>query len=381
LLLFSWTVVFHGTDAAASGEPTGEEIAHAWAAREKRIVSGLFEWQEEWFVPKESLSFNYIDEHRLKPMRYPAEDTTYKYPWRVLFDARKIRTENWRPNPAPSVRAVLPMHTTAVADGEISKSFHGGDDTGQKRFHRFGQINRTPEHLEAQSIEIRAILLWYRPFAINQGEDFDVSKYEVSQSATVIGTRRCCLLRGGLRGRREQRLWVDADRDWVPVRWQCVVEGYLAWQLDVDSSLDQLHGWFPSGWTHRFYKSRAKAGDEVGQLRWQGTARVTRHALNIKIPDSDFRIDSYPPGTYVSDARTDEYYIAREDGEKRIITVDERLADCTYEELVATESGMAALRPSRWRYARWLGVVTAIALLVMVARALVVHRHRMTRGK
>jgi len=167
-------------------------------------------------------------------------------------------------------------------------------------------------------------------------------------------------------------------------------------RLDVDYALDRSHGWFPCAWTYTTYR-HPEAGQTVGDVFMRDKARVTGHSFNVKIPDSEFRIDSYPPGTLVSDVRAHEYYILREGGRKRMITEQEVSAACTYDELVATESGMAvpgAFAPTRtpdelvptesepndrepgaWRRMRWWALTAAIVLLI--AGAALFQRRRM----
>ena len=45
----------------------------------------------------------------------------------------------------------------------------------------------------------------------------------------------------------------------------------------------------------------------------------------------------------MTDIRTDETYIARENGEKRVVTREELFRDTRYEDWVATASGQAGL--------------------------------------
>jgi len=95
LLLTFWTVFLDRLGSPAPPrEPTIPDIVNAWSAREKRVVSATFEWDLESFAPKGSRPFNYIEDHQLKTMPYPPEDTKYEFPYRLKFQGIKMRRQS-----------------------------------------------------------------------------------------------------------------------------------------------------------------------------------------------------------------------------------------------------------------------------------------------
>lgn len=137
---------------AAQGEtkkPTVTDVLNAWNARQKRIVSAKFEWEQQSFWPRHSDSFNYIEDRQLKMMRWPSADLTYAFPYRLELSGMMLRTECRNLVTAQKIRERLPAWSVRVSDGEVSKTFTHGDDSGQRRFNPFGSIGKTAEHHEA----------------------------------------------------------------------------------------------------------------------------------------------------------------------------------------------------------------------------------------
>jgi hypothetical protein len=81
----------------------------------------------------------------------------------------------------------------------------------------------------------------------------------------------------------------------------------------------------------------------------QVVVRITKREINVDIPRSEFQID-FPVGTKVHDRRmgaAPPWYIVRAGGVKREITDAEMRRGATYDELISTESGMAAKEARR----------------------------------
>jgi hypothetical protein len=112
-----------------------------------------------------------------------------------------------------------------------------------------------------------------------------------------------------------------------------------------------------------------------GTLGESSDVQVVSCILNEPVADSQFDLD-FPPGTFVIDRRKPRSeYLIRPDGTKRIITNDDQ--DASYEELVASESGMAKLVPAKRpnRTYRWL-LAACVTLIVLGCVVLWLRRKR-----
>jgi hypothetical protein len=348
-----------------------QQINEAWRSREQRTKSLVFDWQEAELITKGSRCFTTVEGNPIvyKPVFYPPHDVTYEYKRRLKVDRQKMRYESRGPMEVQELGVYLPRWYLSLSDGNVAKTFFDKDESGDERSHASGFIRDPPKQIDAEFLQLRAILVSYRPFTMNLGEDYDLSKYLMRGTGVTIHERDCVVLTGTSKGMWQNRLWIDSEREFVPVRWQSIVQGVLRIQLDVEYEHDASYGWVPCAWKWSCY-GHPDAGQPVGKLTEQGSAHVTRHELNVHIPGSEFVFD-FPVGTYVGDERNNEHYILRKGGEKRIVTEGEMAVGYTYQRLAATESGKAggvAGRGLKWGWAFSVIGVLVVTLLVLVLR-------------
>lgn len=356
----------------ASPNATIQDIIRAWQHREERTRSLVFEWQETELWAKGSRNFQKVHGNPMviTPVFYPPKDMSWGYDRRLKLDGEKIRYELEGPMAAPQLGRFVPRRNLRVSDGQVTKVLYDAVKSGHESQHATGFVRNSANLVAPHLIQLRTILLCYRSFAVDMGENYDLSQYAVRPTSATIGEHGCVVLTGPMGGVKKNVIWIDVEREYVPLRWQSIVEGEMRIQLDMDYQPDASHGWVPSGWKYHVY-AQPEPRQSVGKLKQQGTARVTSYEVNSPIPSSEFRFE-FPVGTYVSDRRNDSVHIVKAGGQKRIVTDQERTADYSYERLATTESGKAAGRGTnsatdvkvKWAWA--LGTIGVMAVIVLV---------------
>lgn len=332
--------------------------ATAWRARENKVRSFVFQWRETEFVAKGT------DRYRTRDgsvVDFPPNDVVHEARCLLKVAAGKMRYERRGPSLVCYLGGYADRLLIDVNDEETISTFHGGGDSSTGRFYPVGFIrNATPRVSQARNMHLAAMLLCYDPFLSHPGDDYDLSKYTVSTPSVRLGDREC-LIASGPEGSDvfNNVLWLDLSQQYVPLRWQSVVNGVLRIQMDVAYTTDKFGIPIPSKWDFVAY-GHPKDGAQLGRVHTRVEAEVVDYQVNVEIPACEFRIEKFPVGTLVADERRNEYYILGEGGRRLVIRDADWENFDYYEFLSSKQPGLA-----QWR----LGA-TAIGLflfLVMVA--------------
>ncbi len=245
-----------------------------------------------------------------------------------------------------------PEEGLSIFDGEFFTSY--SVRPSKSRYpsasrHRAGQIRPR---------EWYPIALAYRPFKVIRGE------MAITNTQGVVEGRPCLVL-----GQQEQRqdgtwetqVWVDPVRDYLPVRYYLLFKGKPYFTLETTYRDDGQGRWAPASWT--LVELNAS-----GEVRWSETMTVRKLRINEPIPDETFKFE-YPPGTYVKDYVTNERFVVKPSGERRVHAEGESY---DYEHLLNTDP------PRRWL--RWLLGALAFGVVILLAVA-AAYRFRRVRAK
>jgi hypothetical protein len=126
-------------------------------------------------------------------------------------------------------------------------------------------------------------------------------------------------------------LWLDNERDYIPVRFCRFTDEKVSIQIDYFQWASVQSEWLPIEW-----KRTLTSGDTVNRST---LAVVQNRSINHAIDGNEFTLD-FPVDTLVSDVRNPnkkENYIVREGGQKREISSRELVAAETYEQLLKSE--------------------------------------------
>ncbi len=347
--------------AGQQNQVTIETVYNACKDRESRIKSFELSWTEKITVRKGGFTEFTPTEQKAKDVILPARDTVYESVFRLVMDGGMVRAEGKEPLTSPT-EAGLQEFAWILKKG-LMKSFRpkGVVSYPQGDISR-GQMYDQPANSQVAPTLLPLIMV-YRPFRYS-GIVFDrfLSRYSVVPGEQMVSGRKCTLIKeaGDGSDRPCNMLWLDNDRDYLPVRFSrqtndkpSIQIDYLKWRR-VDSE------WVPTEWRRSYMGSD---GETINKSGW---AVVHTHHVNHPIDGKEFTLE-FPVGTWVHDARDPrnrEKYILRDKGQKREITERELSGGATYEQLVNSEPGMALYHPTPDRTWPWRGIQAISVLLV-----------------
>jgi hypothetical protein len=193
-------------------------------------------------------------------------------------------------------------------------------------------------------VRLYVLLMMYRPF-VKGRELLDPDKFSLIDDNTVIEGRPCVVVRNA-----DWMIWVDRERDYVPVRVCGMSQKETLHRADVSYSENKEHGWVPVSWKESY----------VGF--YSGNSKVSAYSLNTRLSDELFDI-SPPVGAYVADLATHEEYIHR-GSSKRPVKVGD-IGVYGYDKLLNTEPSGAS---SFGRYTFIISAALLGLLIVLVVR-------------
>ncbi len=366
LLSSAWISSPDGESLAHAG-PTVQNIIDAWRARQASVHTFKFEWSDS------RTTAAYTNMGRpgtsAKGELFPATDTTHRVSVALSIDGGMLRYSTRGPKWSADQEQFLPIWYLNVFDGAVSKAFFGYAAGEDDRFFPRGFVHEKEKRIvDSGNPYLVPLLVTYRPFHPDMGK-LDLAGYGISAKQGTIGGRNCVILEPPAASVWSESYWIDCQHGFVVLRVVRAVKKSPVMQFDISYIEDPLHGWVPSAWK---YAARQQGS---GRLLRQSLAKVTKYEINYAIPRSQFQFE-FPPATRVTDRNTGEYYIVREGGNKRLITMDEVRGRATYEEMVATESGKAL--SGRQRRLRSWPVYVSGGIAGLLVAILVYRRFRRT---
>jgi hypothetical protein len=313
-----------------------DDVVGAWKARQGRTKSAWFSFDEVEFIRARTVPN--VPASQSGDRLVPEDDVTVKRSSRLVVSDGMMRYSYRGEVFNPDMGGVRNMQYISVCDGEICKNFHQNLDGEQENFPLSGFIREDTVHYDFDNRHIAPVLINLRPCNEKMG-GVDLSTYKVGVRTARVGAHTCIVVEPQTRSskHREMAYWIDPVRDFIIMRIECAKVGRPPdWSIDIDYIENDDHGWIVSGW-------RVVSGTP-SEIMQQLSVAVTGFGINESIADSEFRFD-FPANTAVVDNRSGERYIARENGEHRIVTDDELRRGAKYRDLVSTESGEAAASP------------------------------------
>jgi hypothetical protein len=332
--------------AADTDSDLRSRIHDAWSKRQARLSAVSVEWSEKFLYRKGAQT---LPPSLAQRFEFPAEDVLFDAPSRLTLNGDWMRYET-KNRGIYEGKTVVHDYISSY-DGRSSRNhFFRGDK------YPVGGIRKESERHNADqsNFRIRALMLWCRPLAkqahsINLGElRFDSDRQFVKDRPCVYGSSVSGL----------EEVWLDPERDFVVCRVRERQSGKTKLDVTIEYAFDERHGWAPSAW-----KAFADFSLEVNQT----DATVTKVEVGNARPQEYFHLE-FPVGTWVVDTRSNAEhldYIILEGG--RIRPVPQADATATYEQIIASEPGMALQTPRRSRFFFWVVSFNALGATAIVA--------------
>jgi hypothetical protein len=291
-----------GQDNPGAGRAVTDRARAAWESRQARAKAFRVRWTEELTRHKGYFAL------LLPPPgggAYPARDLLGTTTCTLSVDGGKVKYAYQGTNWSPKEQSLKPTtYAGAFVEGE-STTFSNpmGDEPYPQAV-----LQNARKSDDVSAVAVLPVVLALRgthPEFVRR----DLAAYEPTGRRVPVESRSCDELVFETRtdGLREL-LYLDPEREFVPVRLDTFVKDTLTFRLTVTYDADPAVGWHPRAWTS---VAQSPAGVPLESAR----TRVTEFAVNPALPPDEFRID-LPPGTRVLDQRNgaDVQYVVRDDG-------------------------------------------------------------------
>jgi hypothetical protein len=290
--LIRTVVVLLGVAHLTMSTVFGQEDLADWRAQIKNA------WQKRQ-GEAQTLQFEIHAEIRNRKIGTRDEFSEETRVYTLSFDGNKfgLRRRLIEQDGTPPLKGLYDPHSTS--DGRTSQDYTGTTDLHTRGT---GTIEDVPYPLVAGLVTVKPITLLYRPL-ITEVTEFDLRTCTLKDRDAMVDGTLCWVITDVLKAQPalSYGLWLDPARDFIPLRYQSWVYGDNSVRLDIDYRQDEELGWMPTSWemTHL---------NLDGDLSTTNSCRVTKAAVNLEVPESEFRV-AFPAGTFVTDKITGIEYV------------------------------------------------------------------------
>jgi hypothetical protein len=330
------------------GQEVRQQVVAAWQARQQAVQQLKIKWQETWKVPAGALKHPRAP----KGVILPAKDETWEAFYTLIVDGVKIKrisntmeiSENYE---------IKQQEVVRVFDGEMNKTFR----PAQIQAYPKGYISPEKYPLDMEGAEWRCVLLVFWPLRyppLSRYREAEVLSAQVLGEKVELRGQRCVLLRVATKAPEVRELWLDRERNYLPLREISYINDRPYLQIDWLTYRQEQGLWVPWSWQCQSLRQGQK-------VLSTDTCQALEVEVNRPIPAEEFILE-FPEGTRVMDRRQLDArgnpadYIIRSGGRKRVISLQE-LATKKYEELMQEEQQTSRL----WLWS--LGGVVIVGLL------------------
>jgi hypothetical protein len=267
----------------------------AWRRREHSTKYLRFSWSQSETMFKGMLPFEVRMRARLEAGRgadvaeMPRTDTVLTGTFRVVFSGGDIRYEEDADAFSAQRNEPYTVHDIRILANEryVSRFDSHGD------VHAIGEVQPPERNAVVRERNIVPLVLFFRILDSQYGQ-FAVDHVQVEPNSIVIDGHRCRVLRRSLRPGLAAELCVDAERDYIPLRYTFYEEGHVATQWSITKVSSLTAGLLaPSQWTMSRFRGD---GRRISRLR----AIATKCEVPTEVPRSEFELE-FLPGIWVFD--------------------------------------------------------------------------------
>jgi hypothetical protein len=271
--------------------PAKSEIIAAWQKRQSSINSFRFAWTEEQIHPRGWLSNPRYPERERAAIPRLLIDRSYAVAKTLEVAGNKMRygfvlDRKEEPDGVDVVARQGNNRGLGVRRHYSYLSVFDGA-SGATRITSFldhppGTVVRTTANADAQNLDVRPILMAFRPLDPVMGHQL-IDRAVTNERRQFFRGKSIFLL--------EERhdpsgwktiVWIEPERDFLVSRYVLAFEQKTIVDIVIDYTHDARWGWIPSGWQVTEMLSD-------GSKRQIAVARVTSYGINIPIAAEEFR--------------------------------------------------------------------------------------------
>lgn len=344
-------IYVHGPHRAECAD-TSAAISAAWKARQEKVHSFFFEWDEDLTVGRDALgpALRATNPQLAADQPVPPDDITLPARCSVLIAGGTGRYAEDRQQWSPSDNKVITQKRTIVCRGNEQRELA----THSELDYPVGTVAKdsTVKDIFAQA-GVLPIALCYR--VLDPGFNvFRASGMALRETVRDAEGGNLAIV-SFHHGQGRVDLWLDSDRDYIPIRYS--VQNSAAKtvsEAEITYQADPVAGWAPASWLERDF-------DSNGAPTFVRHARLIRAMFNDAV-EADDRELAFPLGTWVADKTGKYSYVILPNGQNRVIQPNESRAD--YARIVAEDDGSVG----GWLLLAALGILGGLAVLWMCYR-------------
>jgi hypothetical protein len=311
----------------ASGKSLAQKVLEAWQAREQAAQQVKIRWQDTKTLTPGALNHPKIPK---EVILLPAKTETWDSFYTLFLDGVKVKLVSDTIGISEKQEAKR-QQQIIVFDGVLNKSFWPA------QIHNYpqGDIGDEKYPLGLNTNNLRPVLLLFRPLRyakLDYFQETDLLQARILAETMPLRERHCLVLRVVARAGSWRELWLDRERDYLPLREISYIGDRPFLQIDWLEYRQEKGLWVPLAWKWQRWRDQ--------QVLWTTACRALEVQVNQPLPPDEFVLE-FPEGTWITDRRQrDEHgnpthYLIRASGKRPIAR--EELGK-TYQELLQEET-------------------------------------------
>lgn len=259
--------------------------------RQRKVTSARFEWTEQGLEAKGFRHDPAKDipepDNAARPVT-PHANITYSQSQSFSFDGGKT---NHACTQLAFNKAGIPFHRTSRTTFDGQQQLSLSDPTPDFKLPQGRIYQQNAARITLNLLDLEPLLQCYR-LGDTRVRGFELDGYAIDLKSSEIDGVPCVVLASASRGRK---LWLDPQREFLPLRSMHEVKGVLRRQTDYSYVEDLDHGWVLAGWRIRKHEGQ-------GKQEFSRIATVVDYKINPELDAGEFRIE-FPKGTLIDDLR------------------------------------------------------------------------------
>lgn len=259
--------------------------------RQQKVTSARFEWTEQCLEAKgfrHDPAKEIADPDNAARPVTPHANITYSQSQSFSFDGGKT---NHVCTQLAFNKAGIPFHRTNRMAFDGLQQLSLSDPTPDFKLPQGRIYQQNAARITFNLLDLEPLLQCYR-LGDTRIRGVELDGYAIDLKSSEVDGVPCVVLASASRGRK---LWLDPQREFLPLRSTHEVNGVLRRQTDYSYVKDLDHGWVLAGWRIRKHEGQ-------GRQEFSRIATVVDYEINPELGPAEFQI-AFPPGTLIDDLR------------------------------------------------------------------------------